>query len=187
MEHHIQLPLTREKAAAIKSGDAVYLTGEIYVARDAAHKRMVELLDEGKELPFPVENAAIYYAGPTPAKPGCVIGSAGPTTSSRMDAYAPRLLGLGLRGMIGKGKRTPEVAAAMKEAGAVYFGVIGGAGALIASCIKSCEVIAFGDLGTEALHRLHVENFPARVIMDSSGENLYDTGRRAYLESVAPK
>ncbi|MCL2856375.1 MAG: Fe-S-containing hydro-lyase [Oscillospiraceae bacterium] len=183
MEHHIRLPLTKECAAAIKSGDAVYLTGEIYAARDASHKRIVQLLSEGKELPFPLQDAVIYYVGPTPAKPGQVIGSAGPTTSSRMDAYAPQLLRLGLRGMIGKGKRTSEVVAAMKEAGAVYFGAIGGAGALLASCIKSCEVIAFEDLGTEAVHRLYVENFPARAIIDANGENLYETGRRAYLES----
>jgi len=181
VEHHIRLPLTKEKAASIKSGDAVYLTGEVYTARDAAHKRLTELLLEGKELPFSIEDAVIYYVGPTPAKPGCVIGSAGPTTSSRMDAYAPRLLGLGLRGMIGKGKRSGEVISAMKKAGAVYFGAIGGAGALLANCIKSCEVISFPDLGAEAVHRLYVENFPVVAIIDASGENLYETGRRAYL------
>ena len=169
---------------AIKSGDAVYLTGEVYTARDAAHKRLVELLDQGAKLPFPPQDAVIYYVGPTPAKPGFVIGSAGPTTSSRMDAYTPRLLSLGLRGMIGKGKRSPEVVCAIKDTGAVYFGAIGGAGALLASCIKSCEVIAFPDLGTEAIRRIYVENFPVVAIIDATGENLYQTGRKAYLESI---
>ena len=183
MEHNIRLPFTKEKAAAIKSGDTVYLTGEIYTARDAAHKRLTELIHEGKKLPFPLEDAVIYYVGPTPAKPGFVIGAAGPTTSSRMDAYAPQLLRLGLRGMIGKGKRSPEVVNAIKDTGAVYFGAIGGAGALLASCIKSCEVIAFPDLGTEAVRRLYVENFPVIAIIDATGENLYQTGREAYLES----
>jgi len=183
VEHHIQLPLTREKAASIKSGDTVYLTGEVYTARDAAHKRIVELLREGKEPPFPIEDAVIYYVGPTPAKPGQAIGSAGPTTSSRMDTYAPQLLSLGLRGMIGKGKRSAQVLAAMKEAGAVYFGAIGGAGALLANRIKTCEVIAFPDLGPEAVHRLYVEDFPVVAIIDTTGENLYETGPRAYLES----
>ena len=183
MEHNIRLPLTKEKAAAIKSGDIVYLTGEIYTARDAAHKRLTELIREGKELPFPPQDAVIYYVGPTPAKPGFVIGAAGPTTSSRMDAYTPQLLSLGLRGMIGKGKRSPEVVNAIKDTGAVYFGAIGGAGALLASCIKSCEVIAFPDLDTEAVRRLYVENFPIVAIIDATGENLYQTGREAYLES----
>ena len=183
MEHHIHLPLTREKAAAIKSGDTVYLTGTIYTARDAAHKRFLELLSEGKELPLPLEDATIYYVGPTPAKPGQAIGSAGPTTSVRMDAYTPQLLSLGLRGMIGKGKRSQKVIEAMREAGAVYFGAIGGAGALLASCIKSCEAIAFHDLGTEAVHRLEVENFPTVAVIDAQGDDLYESGRSAYLSA----
>ena len=183
MEHNIRLPLTKEKAAAIKSGDTVYLTGELFTARDAAHKRLIELVGQGKELPFQLEGAIIYYVGPTPAKPGYVIGSAGPTTSSRMDAYTPQLLGLGLRGMIGKGKRRDDVVSAIKDTGAIYFGAIGGAGALLASCIKSCEVIAFPDLGPEAIHRLYVESFPVVALIDATGESLYESGRRAYLES----
>lgn len=185
MEHHITLPLTREKAKQLKSGDTVYLTGTIYTARDAAHKRLVALHAENKPLPFDVNDAVIYYVGPTPAKPGQVIGSAGPTTSYRMDAYAPTLLQLGLRGMIGKGKRSSEVVAAMQEAGAVYFGAIGGAGALLSSCIKKAKVIAFDDLGPEAVHRLEVENFPLVVVIDSMGNNLYISGQAAYLESIA--
>jgi fumarate hydratase subunit beta len=182
-EHRIALPLTRAKAAELNAGDTVYLSGLIYTARDAAHKRFIEFLDAGKSLPFPVEDACIYYAGPSPAAPGQVIGSVGPTTSYRMDAYAPRLLGLGLRGMIGKGKRSGEVVAAMEAAGAVYFGAIGGAGALLASRVKECEVIAFEDLGPEALRRLRVEDFPVVVVIDSRGRNLYELGREAYLRS----
>ncbi|MCL2839859.1 MAG: Fe-S-containing hydro-lyase [Defluviitaleaceae bacterium] len=181
MTHHIQLPLTREKAAKIKSGDTVYLTGQIYTARDAAHKRFIELLRHGDELPFDIEDAVIFYVGPTPAKPGQVIGSAGPTSSYRMDAYSPELLKLGLRGMIGKGKRSKSVVNAMREAGAVYFGAIGGAAALLASCIKTCESIAFEDLGTEAVHLLTVKDFPVVAIIDSAGEDLYVKGRTAYL------
>jgi fumarate hydratase subunit beta len=178
----IILPLTREKAAGLNAGDRVYLSGIIYTARDAAHKRLTELLKEGKPLPFPIENACIYYVGPTPAPPDRVIGSAGPTTSYRMDAYTPALLGLGLRGMIGKGKRSAEVVAAMIQAGAVYFGAIGGVGALLADCIKEAEIVAFEDLGTEAVRRLTVEDFPVTVVIDSRGENLYVTGREAYLK-----
>lgn len=184
MEHRITLPLTREKAAQLHSGDTVYLTGVIYTARDAAHKRIIGLLEEGKPLPFQIENAIIYYVGPTPAMPGQVIGSAGPTTSYRMDAYAPTLLNLGLRGMIGKGKRSPQVVDAMKEAGAVYFAAIGGAGALLADCIKKSDVIAFDDLDSEAVRRLEVEDFPVVVVIDSTGQNLYQSGRDAYLASV---
>ena len=184
MEHHITLPLTREKAAHLKSGDTVYLTGVIYTGRDAAHKRMTELYTQGKPLPFDMEDAVIYYVGPTPAKPGAVIGSAGPTTSYRMDAYAPVLLGLGLRGMIGKGKRSPEVVSAMIKAGAVYFGAIGGAGALLSNCIKKADVIAFDDLGPEAVRRLEVSEFPLVVVIDSQGNDLYTLGREAYLSSV---
>ncbi|MDR0623783.1 MAG: Fe-S-containing hydro-lyase [Treponema sp.] len=181
MEHRLFLPLTREKAAALSAGDQVYISGVIYTARDAAHKRLVDLLDAGKPLPFPMEDAVIYYVGPTPAGPGQVIGSAGPTTSYRMDAYTPRLLELGLRGMIGKGKRSAGVIGAIRKAGAVYFGALGGAGALLSQRIKAAEVIAFEDLGTEAIRRLRVEEFPVTVVIDSGGNNLYETGREAYL------
>ncbi|MDR1618375.1 MAG: Fe-S-containing hydro-lyase, partial [Treponema sp.] len=167
--NRIRLPLTREKAAALSAGDRVYLSGALYTARDAAHKRMMELLDAGKPLPFPAGDAVIYYAGPAPAAPGQVTGSAGPTTSYRMDPYTPRLLALGLRGMIGKGERSPEVAEAITQAGAVYFGALGGAGALLSRRIKAAEPVAFEDLGTEAIRRLTVEDFPVTVVIDSRG------------------
>jgi fumarate hydratase subunit beta len=183
MEHHITLPLTREKAAAIAAGDQVYFTGILYTARDAAHKRFIELLDAGQPLPFPLEDGVIYYVGPAPAQPGRVIGSAGPTSSYRMDAYTPRLLDLGLRGMIGKGKRSAEVMAAMKRAGAVYFGAIGGAGALLADRVKAAEIIAFPDLGAEAVRRLVVEDFPVTAVIDSRGMDLYRIGREGYLRT----
>lgn len=173
-------PLTREAARALKAGDRVRLTGVIYTARDAAHKRMVELLNEGKPLPIDVTDQVIYYAGPCPAKPGEVIGSCGPTTSYRMDAYAPTLIGEGLTGMIGKGKRSEEVVASMKQHGAVYFAAIGGCGALISKCIKKAEIIAFPDLGAEALRRLYVEDFPMTVVIDSDGNNLYEIGQNEY-------
>lgn len=173
MTHYIQLPLTKEKAAAINSGDTVYLTGEIYTARDAAHKRFVESLHNGAPLPISLKDATLYYVGPTPAKPGQIIGSAGPTTSGRMDAYTPALLAQGLRGMIGKGTRSRLVIDAIKEAGAVYLGAIGGAGALLASCITACEVVAFHDLGAEAVHRLTIKDFPAVAIIDARGNDLY--------------
>ena len=181
MEHHIKLPLTEELAKTLRAGDTVYLTGEVFTSRDAGHKRMVKLLDRGEKLPFDPENATIYYVGPSPAKPGQVIGSAGPTTSGRMDAYAPTLMRAGARGMIGKGARLPEVVEAMKECGGVYFGAIGGAGALLARCIKSAELIAYEDLGAEALRRLYVEDMPLVVIIDCEGNNLYESGRAAYL------
>lgn len=181
MEHHIRLPLTKEKAALLKSGDCVYLTGVLYTARDAAHKRLLALLEEGKPLPFPMEDSVLYYVGPTPEKPGQVIGSAGPTTSYRMDAYAPALIDRGLTGMIGKGKRSPEVKDAIRRSGAVYFGALGGAGALLSCCVKEAEVIAFEDLGPEAVRRLVVEEFPVIVVIDSTGSDLYETGRAAYL------
>ena len=180
----IQLPLTREKARELKAGDSCLLSGIIYTARDAAHKRLCALADEGKELPFPVKDATIYYVGPTPAKPGQAIGSAGPTTSYRMDAYSPTLIALGQTGMIGKGKRGPEVIAAMQEHGAVYFGAIGGCGALLSRCIKSAKVVAYEDLGAEAIRELVVENFPAVVIIDSLGNNLYESGKADYLATV---
>ena len=180
----IQLPLTREKARELKAGDSCLLSGIIYTARDAAHKRLCALADEGKELPFPVKDATIYYVGPTPAKPGQAIGSAGPTTSYRMDAYSPTLIALGETGMIGKGKRGPEVIDAMKEHGAVYFGAIGGCGALLSRCIKSARVVAYEDLGAEAIRELVVENFPAVVIIDADGNNLYETGKADYLATL---
>ena len=177
----ITTPLTREKVRGLKSGDSVLLSGVIYTARDAAHKRLCELVAQGKELPMDVKDSIIYFVGPTPARPGEAIGSAGPTTSYRMDAYSPILIEQGQTGMIGKGKRSPEVVAAMKEHGAVYFGAIGGCGALLSDCIKKAEVIAYEDLGAEAIRRLEVENFPVIVIIDSEGNNLYETGRAAYL------
>lgn len=183
MERHITLPLTEELARSLHAGDTVYLTGTIYTSRDAGHKRMCEALARGEQLPIDPMNATIYYVGPTPAKPGQVIGSAGPTTSGRMDAYAPTMLSVGARGMIGKGARLPEVVEAMKEFGGVYFGAIGGAGALLAKRIKEAELIAYEDLGAEALRRLYVEDLPVFVIIDSEGNNLYEEGRRTYLES----
>ena len=183
MEKRITLPLTAELADTLKAGDSVLLTGTIYTSRDAGHKRMCEALARGEELPFDPTDATIYYVGPTPAKPGQVIGSAGPTTSGRMDAYAPTMMSVGARGMIGKGARLPEVIDAMKEHSGVYFGAIGGAGALLAKCIKSCELIAYEDLGAEALRKLYVEDMPLVVIIDSEGNNLYETGPKDYLES----
>ena len=173
--------MTREQARALKSGDSVLLSGVIYTARDAAHKRLCELVEQGKELPLDVKDSIIYFVGPTPAKPGQVIGSAGPTTSYRMDAYSPTMIEQGQTGMIGKGKRSPEVIEAMKKHGAVYFGAIGGCGALLSKCIKKAEVIAYDDLGAEAIRRLEVEDFPVIVIIDSEGNNLYETGRAAFL------
>ena len=169
----ITTPLTKEKVRELHAGDTVLLSGTIYTARDAAHKRMVERLDRGEALPFDIENAVIYYVGPTPAPEGRVIGSAGPTTSGRMDAYAPRLIAEGQTGMIGKGFRTDDVVEAMKEHTAVYFAATGGAGALLASRIESAEVIAWEDLGTEAVRRLTVKDFPLTVVIDCEGNNLY--------------
>ena len=184
MEKHITLPLTEELARSLKAGDKVYLTGTIYTSRDAGHKRMCEALERGEELPFDPKDATIYYVGPTPAMPGQAIGSAGPTTSYRMDAYSPTLIALGETGMIGKGKRGPEVIEAMKEHGAVYFGAIGGCGALLSRCIKSAKVVAYEDLGAEAIRELVVENFPAVVIIDAEGNNLYETGKADYLATI---
>jgi len=183
MERYVNLPLTRESTAELRIGDTVYLSGVIYTARDAAHKRLVELLG-AENFPFPLEGATLYYVGPTPAAPGQVIGSAGPTTSYRMDAYAPALIEQGLMGMIGKGARDFAVRAAMAETGAIYFGAIGGAGALLSGCVVQCEVIAFEDLGPEAVHRLEVRDFPVTVLLDAHGGDLYEEGRKAYLESV---
>ena len=177
----ITTPLTREAVRGLKAGDSCLISGVIYTARDAAHKRLCELVEAGEELPMDVADSIIYFVGPTPAKPGQAIGSAGPTTSYRMDAYSPTLIAQGLTGMIGKGKRGPEVVAAMKEHGAVYFGAIGGCGALLSKCIKKAEIVAYEDLGAEAIRRLEVEDFPAIVIIDSEGNNLYETGRANYL------
>ena len=181
MEKHITLPLTEELAKTLHAGDTVYLTGTIYTSRDAGHKRMCEALARGEQLPFDPKDATIYYVGPTPARPGQIIGSAGPTTSGRMDAYAPTMMSVGARGMIGKGERLPEVVEAMKKYSGVYFGAIGGAGALLAKSIKRSELIAYEDLGAEALRKLYVEEMPLVVIIDSQGNNLYITGREAYL------
>lgn len=179
----ITTPLSRDQARQLKAGDSCLLSGVIYTARDAAHKRLCELAEQGKELPIDVRDAVIYYVGPTPAQPGEAIGSAGPTTSYRMDAYSPLLISLGETGMIGKGKRGQEVIAAMREHGAVYFGAIGGCGALLSQCVKRAEIVAYEDLGAEAIRRLEVENFPVVVVIDSQGNNLYETGRSAYLAS----
>ncbi|MDD3238495.1 MAG: Fe-S-containing hydro-lyase [Lachnospira sp.] len=181
MEKHIQLPLTAELAETLHAGDTVYLTGTIYTSRDAGHKRMCEALAKGEEIPMDPKDATIYYVGPTPAMPGKVIGSAGPTTSGRMDAYAPTMMSVGARGMIGKGARLPEVVEAMKQYKGVYFGAIGGAGALIAKSIKKAELIAYEDLGAEALRKLYVEEMPLVVIIDCEGNNLYEEGRADYL------
>ncbi len=182
MARRIQLPLTRELSRTLHAGDQVLLSGTIYTSRDAGHKRMCEALARGEELPFDPTDATIYYVGPTPAKPGQVIGSAGPTTSGRMDAYAPRMMEAGARGMIGKGARLPEVIDAIREYEGTYFGAIGGAGALLAKSIKKSEIIAYEDLGAEALRRLEVEDMPLVVIIDSQGNNLYEKGREEYLQ-----
>lgn len=174
MERHIKAPISKEDALSLKSGDYVYITGTIYTARDAAHKRMQEALDRGEPLPIDLKNNIIYYMGPSPAREGRPIGSAGPTTASRMDRYTPQLLDLGLGGMIGKGKRSPEVIEGIVRNGAVYFSAVGGAGALLSKCITKSEVIAYDDLGTEAVRRLTVENFPAIVVIDAEGNNLYE-------------
>lgn len=182
-EHtRIVTPLTEEAARQLKAGDSVLISGVIYTGRDAAHKRMTEALDRGEALPVDLRDQIIYYVGPAPAQPGQVIGSAGPTTSGRMDAYTPKMLAQGLRGMIGKGYRAPEVVEAMKKQGAVYFAATGGAAALIAKAIKKYEVVAYDDLGTEAIARLTVEAFPAIVVIDSQGRNLYEEGQQRYRE-----
>lgn len=176
----LSLPLDRAAAARLRAGDLVSLSGPVYTARDAAHKRLVEALDRGEAPPFPLDGQTIYYVGPCPAPPGRPIGSAGPTTSGRMDRYTPRLLRLGLLGMIGKGRRTDEVKRAMAETGAVYFGATGGVGALLAACVASSETVAYADLGPEAVRRLVVKDFPAVVLVDATGADLYDIGRERY-------
>ena len=182
MDRHITAPFNKEVAAQLKAGDYVYITGTIYTARDAAHKRMSEALQKQEQLPINMENNVIYYMGPSPARGGRPIGSAGPTTASRMDKYAPSLLDLGLSGMIGKGKRSREVKDAIVRNGAVYFAAVGGAGALLSKSILSSEVIAYDDLGTEAIRKMTVENFPAIVVIDSEGHNLYETAVKDYIE-----
>lgn len=182
MEYHIQAPLIKEDIDKLKSGDYVYITGTIYVARDAAHKRMDELLKEGKDLPIELNDNIIYYMGPSPAREGRPIGSAGPTTASRMDKYAPKLLDLGLKGMIGKGKRTKEVSEAIVRNGCVYFAAVGGAGALLSKAITKSEVVAYEDLGAEAIRKLEVKDFPVIVVIDKEGNNLYETAIKEYSE-----
>lgn len=184
MEIKLQTPLTEDQISKLKAGDSVLLSGIIYSARDAAHKRLVDLLDEGKGLPLNIKDETIYYVGPSPAKPGKVIGSAGPTTSYRMDAYAPRLMDLGLKGMIGKGARNQEVIDSIIKNKCVYFGAIGGAAALIAKSIVKSEVIAYEDLGAEAIRKMEVKDMPLVVIIDSEGNNLYKLGQEEYLNSI---
>ena len=183
MQYILHTPLTKADLAPLKAGDTVLLSGVVYTARDAAHARMMELLDKGEPLPFPVEGAADYYVGPTPERPGEVIGSAGPTTSGRMDAMSPRLLDLGNKIMIGKGKRDDAVKAAVVRNGAVYLAALGGAGALMAKSVETLEVIAWPDLGCEAVRRLTVQDMPLTVILDAHGGDLYQSGPAAYLES----
>ena len=180
MNQHITVPFSGDEAKKLKAGDYVYISGTIYTARDAAHKRMYEAVKEGKELPLSVADNVIYYMGPSPAREGQVIGSEGPTTASRMDKYAPTLLDMGLKGMIGKGKRSQAVIDAIVRNGAVYFAAVGGAGALLSKCIISAEVLAYDDLGTEAIRRLTVKDFPAIVVIDSEGHNLYETAIKDY-------
>ncbi|ABS41812.1 MULTISPECIES: Fe-S-containing hydro-lyase [Clostridium] len=184
MKIKINTPLTEDKIKRLKAGDMVLITGTIYTARDAAHKRLIDALEKGRNLPFEVKNSIIYYVGPTPAKPGMEIGAAGPTTSYRMDTYTPKLLNLGLKGMIGKGKRSKEVIESIVKNKAVYFGAIGGAAALISKSIKKSEVIAYEDLDSEAIRKLEVEDLPVTVIIDSKGNNLYEDGLEDYLKSL---
>lgn len=182
MDKKIQAPISNEDANSLRAGDYVYITGTIYTARDAAHKRMYEALEKNQQLPIEMANNIIYYMGPSPAREGRPIGSAGPTTASRMDKYAPKLLDLGLKGMIGKGQRSQAVRDAIVRNGSVYFAAIGGAGAILSKCIKKSEVIAYDDLGTEAIRKLYVEDFPVIVVIDSEGNNLYETAIEKYKE-----
>ena len=184
MQYKLTTPCTAEDLAKLRAGDTILLSGIVYTARDAAHKRMCEALDAGETLPFQLEGSAIYYVGPTPEKPGQIIGSAGPTTSGRMDAYSPRLLDLGNKIMIGKGKRDAAVKEAVVRNGAVYVAALGGAGALMCQCVKSLEIIAWPDLGCEAVRRLRVEDMPLTVILDAQGGDLYESGPSAYLQSL---
>lgn len=183
MERKITLPITAEIVDTLTAGDYVYLSGEMYVARDAAHKRLMELIQKGENLPIDVTDAAIYYMGPSPAREGRPIGSAGPTTASRMDKYAPTLMDLGVKAMIGKGKRTKEVLDAVVRNHGVYFAAVGGAGALLSKCIKSSEIVCYEDLGAEAIRHLIVEDFPVIVVADSKGNNLYETAILEYKKA----
>ena len=187
MQYKLTTPVTREDLAPLRAGDTVLLSGVVYTARDAAHKRMMELLDQGEEPPFPIGDSAVYYVGPTPERPGEVIGSAGPTTSGRMDAYSPRLLDLGQAVMIGKGARNQAVKEAVVRNGAVYLAALGGAGALMAASVKKLEIICWEDLGCEAVRRLEVEDMPLTVILDPHGGDLYQSGPAAYLASLEEK
>lgn len=180
MNKRISFPFTKEQVKSLRAGDYVYISGTIYTARDAAHSRMYESMNSNESIPFDLKNNIIYYLGPTPERPGQVIGSAGPTTSSRMDKYTPLLIKNGLLGMIGKGKRSNEVINAIKENGAVYFAAVGGAGALLSKCIIQSEVIAYDDLGTEAIRKLEVKDLPVIVVIDTEGNNLYDTAPLSY-------
>ncbi len=184
MEQKLHTPISQETADSLTAGDYIFLSGTIYVARDAAHKRMTEALDRVEELPFPIKDSIIYYMGPSPAREGRPIGSAGPTTASRMDKYAPRLMDLGQRAMIGKGKRTKEVLDAVVRNHGIYFAAVGGAGALISKCIKKSELIAYEDLGAEAIRKLEVEDFPMVVVIDSKGNNLYETASLEFKKNV---
>lgn len=183
MERHIQVPLWEQDIEELRAGDYVYLTGTIYTARDAAHKRMYESMKKGEPLPIELKGNVLYYLGPSPAREGQVIGSAGPTTSSRMDKYTPDMLDAGLKGMVGKGKRSPEVIEAMKRNHAVYFAAVGGAGALLSQCIKKAEVVAYDDLGTEAIRKLYIENLPVIVVIDKDGNNLYETALKKWQKN----
>ncbi|MGI6687462.1 MAG: Fe-S-containing hydro-lyase [Christensenellales bacterium] len=183
MEIHVNLPLSEETVRSLKAGDQVLLTGSVLTARDAAHKRLIALLDEGKPLPVELAGETIYYVGPAPARPGRAVGPAGPTSSYRMDPYTPRLLALGLKGMIGKGERGDEVIAAIKAHGAVYFGAVGGSAVLISRSIQKSEVVAYPDLGAEAIHRFYIKDFPAVVAIDAQGNNLYAQGPELYRKA----
>ena len=184
MDKHIKTPITAETTKDLKAGDYVYITGTVYVARDAAHKRMIEALERGEDLPIDIKDASIYYMGPSPAREGRPIGSAGPTTASRMDKYAPVLLDLGQKAMIGKGKRTREVTEAIIRNQAVYFAAVGGAGALLSKCIKKSALVCYEDLGAEAILKLEVEDFPTIVVIDQKGNNLYETAIKEYAEKA---
>lgn len=187
MDKYIKAPIDKKDTAGLRAGDYVYITGTVYTARDAAHKRMYDILAEGGDLPIDLAGQVIYYMGPSPAREGRVIGSAGPTTASRMDKYTPQLLDLGMGAMIGKGKRSPEVIEAIKRNGAVYFAAVGGAGALLSKCITASEVVAYDDLGTEAIRKLTVKVFPAIVVIDSEGNNLYETAIKEYCQAEEAK
>ena len=187
MEYKLQTPITKEQLSHLRAGDRVLLSGTVYTARDAAHKRLIELLDAGRELPFSLAGSVIYYVGPTPERPGQVIGSAGPTTAKRMDAYSPRLLDLGQSVMIGKGGRSPAVVDAIRRNGAVYLAAMGGAGALMGACVESQELVCWEDLGCEAVRRLQVRDMPLTVAIDSTGVSIYESGPAAYLGSLKNK